>query len=143
MKSILALAILLAAIPAKAIEWGVEVSVKTPSGREYSEYYFSSEPGMLAIRSPNKNWVCGFKVDSIRKVDEMEEGNVLLQNAFLGCKSPDGIMLNTGASIIYYSGVIVERDTTFILLGGTNELTMRLVPCVGKYKSQCIDWKSK
>ena len=145
MKNILGLitAIILTSSTARAVEWAVEVTVKTASGREYNEYYFSSEPGMLAIRSPKPNWTCGFKVDIVRKIDEMEEGNVLLQNAFIGCKSPDGVMLNTGANIIYYNGVIVERDTTFILLGGTSELTMRLLPCVGKYKAQCVDWKNK
>lgn len=128
---------------ARAIEWALEIKITKPDGTGFNEYYITSEENMFQIRGPKKDWICALKIDKVRVVDHLQDGEpVKLQNAFIGCRTPDGILLNTGASIIYSAGVAVERDTNLIV-GRNNELSMRLIPCYNKYRDECIDWKAK
>ena len=127
--------------PKISFTWAVELTYTGTDGKEATRYYFNGDPGMLRIAGP-EDLLCGFKVDELRVAPHPSGDTVFFQNAFIGCMTGDGYMMNTGATVGFLGGVTQERDTNLIY-GKNNEFSARLIPCVGKFKGQCEEWSRK
>jgi hypothetical protein len=125
-------------LKASAFDWALQITRKESKG-DKTDHYFISEANVYSIKGP-KNWVCMLKVDVVKTI-EAEDSAVVLQNSFLGCKTPDN-MLSTNASIRIFKQITLI-DEVNLTLGLSNEIQMRLIPCIGTSRITCEQWKSQ